>query len=136
MYIQPYLFFGGRCEEAMEFYKSAIGATDIELMRFKDAPDPMPPGMLPPGFESKIMHGMFRVGDTGVLVSDGTNGEQAFKGFSMTLQVKSETEAKRLFDALATGGEVGMPLAKTFWSPCFGAVTDRFGVSWMVNTEA
>ncbi len=136
MYIQPYLFFGGRCEEAMEFYRSAIGATDIELMRFKDAPDPMPPGMLPPGFESKIMHGMFRVGDTGVLVSDGTNGEQAFKGFSMTLQVKSETEAKRLFDALATGGEVGMPLAKTFWSPCFGAVTDRFGVSWMVNTEA
>ena len=136
MRIQPYLFFGGRCEEAVEFYRTAIGAGAIELLRFQDSPDPVPPGVLPAGFEKKIMHGTFRVGDTTVMVSDGNRNEPTtFQGFSLALIVTAESDAKRMFAALAAGGQVGMPLGKTFWSPCFGAVTDRYGVGWMINTE-
>jgi PhnB protein len=104
-------------------------------MRFKEAPDPVPPGMLPPNYENKIMHGTFRLGDSTVMVSDGNRDTAAaFQGFSLAILVTTEAEARRVFGALADGGQVGMPLGKTFWSPCFGAVTDRFGVSWMVNT--
>jgi PhnB protein len=135
MQVEPYLFFNGRCEEAVEFYRRAIGAQGIELMRFRDSPDPVAPGMLPPGFESKIMHGVLRVGDTTVMVSDGhSDGPAAFQGFALTITVTTEAEAERLFAGLADGGQVGMPLGKTFWSPCFGMVTDRFGVMWMINT--
>jgi PhnB protein len=135
MQVQPYLMFHGRCEEAVEFYRSAIGAQGIELMRFRDAPDPPPPGAIPAGFESKIMHGTFRVGDTTVMVSDGSRDTPVrFEGFSLVIGVSTEAEADRVFDALAQGGQIGMPLAKTFWSPRFGTLTDRFGVSWMINT--
>jgi PhnB protein len=135
MEVQPYLFFYGRCEEAVEFYKTALGASAIELMRFKDVPEPPPPGVLPPGFESKIMHGKFRIGDTTVLVSDGSReAPQGYHGFSLAIHVRSEAEADRVFAALATGGKIGMPLGKTFWSPRFGTVTDRFGIEWMINT--
>jgi len=133
--LQPYLLFHGRCEEAVEFYRKALGATAIELLRFQDSPDPVPAGMLPPGFERKIMHGTFRLGDTTVMVSDGTWGSPAgFEGFSLALTVPAPADADRVFAALAEGGQVAMPLGKTFWSPRFGAVKDRFGVSWMVNT--
>lgn len=135
MQVQPYLYFCGRCEEAVEFYRTALGADAIELLRFKDAPDPVPPGMLPPGFEGKIMHGRFRLGDTTVMVSDGSRDTSTgFHGFSIAITVATEAETDRVFGALADGGQVGMPLGKTFWSPRFGMVTDRFGVSWMVNT--
>jgi PhnB protein len=130
MQVQPYLFFHGRCEEAVEFYRKALGAEAIELMRFKDSPNPAPPG-----YANKIMHGTFRVGDTTVLVSDGSGeGSAGFQGFALAIMVPNEAAADRVFAALAERGQVGMPLGKTFWSPRFGMVTDRFGVSWMVNT--
>ncbi len=131
--IQPYLMFGGRCEEALEFYRTALGAQIDMLMRYQDSPEAPPPGVLPPGFENKVMHASFRVGGTVLMASDGCEQGQEFKGFSLSISVTEETEAKRFFSALADGGTVQMPLAKTFWSPCFGMLTDRFGVSWMIN---
>lgn len=134
MQVQSYLFFDGRCEEAVEFYKKALGAKVEMLMRFKESPDPPPPGMVPPGFDDKIMHTSFRIGDTVVMASDGcTDGKTNFKGFSLSLAVAKEADADRYFNALADGGEVQMPLGKTFWSPRFGMLTDRFGVGWMIN---
>jgi PhnB protein len=131
--IQPYLFFNGRCEEAMNFYQKAIGAKIEMLMRFKDSPEPPPPGTMPPGQENKIMHTSFRVGETTVMASDGCNeGESNFQGFSLALTVPNEAEADRVFAALADGGQVQMPLDKTFWSPRFGMLADRFGVGWMI----
>jgi len=133
MQVQPYLFFDGRCEEALEFYKSVLGIKLEMLMRFKDSPEPPQPGMCPPGSEDKVMHASFRVGDTLVMASDGmAKGKPEFKGFSLSLDAATEAEADRLFAALGEGGQVQMPLAKTFFSPRFGMVADRFGVSWMV----
>ena len=134
MHIEPYLFFNGRCEEAVEFYKKALGAEVIMLMRFKESPEPPQPGMVPAGSENKIMHASFHVGDTMVMASDGhCTGKTDFQGFSLSLTVANEAEAERKFAALADGGQVQMPLAKTFWSPRFGMVADRFGVGWMVT---
>ena len=134
MRVETYLFFDGRCEEAIEFYKKVLGAEVAMLMRFKDSPEPPQPGMIPPGSENKIMHVSFRVGDTTVMASDGRcTGQANFQGFSLSLTVANEAEADRKFAALAEGGQVQMPMAKTFWSPRFGMVTDRFGVGWMVS---
>jgi PhnB protein len=134
MQVQVYLFFDGRCEEAVDFYRKALGAEVITLMRFKDSPEPPPPDMVPPGSENKIMHMSFRIGDTTLMASDGRcQGQPSFQGFSLSLDVPSEPEADRVFAVLADGGQVQMPLAKTFWSPRFGMVADRFGVSWMVG---
>ena len=131
--VQPYLFFGGRCDEALAFYKSALGAEVLMLMRFSESPDPPPPGMIPPGSEGKIMHASFRLGETTVMASDGRcRGQLEFKGFSLSLTVASEEEADRVFAALAEDGQVHMPLGTTFFAPRFGMVADRFGVSWMV----
>jgi PhnB protein len=133
MQIQPYLFFDGRCEDAIEFYRSALGAEVEMLMRFRDSPDPPPPGMIPPGGENKVMHAALRIGDAMVLASDGRClGQPSFQGFALSLTVPNEAEANRVFASLADGGQVQMPLAKTFFSPRFGMVADRFGVSWMV----
>jgi PhnB protein len=133
MQIQPYLFFDGRCEEAIEFYRGAVGAEVTRLMRFKDSPEPAQPGMVPPGSENKVMHASFRIGDTTVMASDGRcQGKPSFQGFSLSLIVPNEAEAQRLFSALGEGGQVQMPLSKTFFSAAFGMVADRFGVSWMV----
>jgi len=137
MQVQSYLFFDGRCEEAIEFYKRALGAKVEMLMRFKDSPEPAQPGMVPPGAENKVMHSSFRIGDTAVMASDGRcMGKPTFQGFSLSITVPNEAEAKRLFAALGDGGQVQMPLAKTFFSPQFGMVADRFGVSWMVIVAA
>ncbi|MEZ5405882.1 MAG: VOC family protein [Verrucomicrobiia bacterium] len=135
-FIQPYLFFNGHCEEALEFYKNAVGAKVEMLMRFKDSPEPPPPGMVPPSYENKVMHASFRIGESVVMASDGCGEGENFKGFSLSLAVPTEAEAKRVFDALTVGGQVTMPLAKTFWSPCFGMLTDRFGLGWMINVIA
>ncbi len=133
MRVQPYLFFDGRCEEAIEFYRNALGAEVVMLMRFRDSPDPPPPGMLAPGSEDKVMHASLRIGETEVMASDGRcAGKPAFRGVSLSLSVPSEAEADRLFNALAQGGQVQMPIGRTFFSPRFGMVADRFGVSWMV----
>ena len=132
-FVQPYLFFGGRCEEALAFYRTALGAEVDLVMHFKDSPAPLPPGMLPPGFENKVMHSSFRIGSTELMASDGTHQGPAFGGFSLSLAVPTEAEADRAFGALAEGGRVTMPLGKTFWSPRYGMLTDRFGVGWMVS---
>ena len=133
MQVQPYLFFDGRCEEAVEFYKRALGAEVEMLMRFKDSPEPPDPAMVPSGAEDKVMHTSFRIGDTRVMASDGRcQGRPSFQGFALSLTASEEAGAERLFNALAEGGQVQMPLAKTFFSPRFGMVADRFGVSWMI----
>jgi PhnB protein len=132
MQVQPYLFFDGRCEEALEFYKETLGAKVEMIMRNKESPEPTP-GMLPPGSEDKVMHALFRVGDTPIMASDGfAKGQPRFEGFSLSLTVADEAEADRVFKALADGGEVRMPLGKTFFSPRFGMVADKFGLGWMV----
>ena len=134
MPITPYLFFEGRAEEAIGFYKTALGAETTMLMRNSDAPDPPPPGMLPPGSERKIMHAELKIGDSTLLVSDGgCAGAAAFSGFGISLPARDATEANRFFTALSDGGEVRMPLGKTFFSPAFGMVQDRFGVLWMIG---
>jgi PhnB protein len=133
MQIQSYLFFDGRCEEAIEYYRKALGAEVTMLLRFQDSPEPPQPGMVPPGSGNKVMHSSFRIGETTVMASDGhCQGKPSFQGFSLSLTVPNEAEADRKFAALADGGQVRMPLAKTFFSPRFGMVADRFGVSWMV----
>ena len=132
MQVQPYLFFDGRCQEAIDFYKEKLGAKVEMLVHFKDAP---PDGQqnMAPGTEDKVMHATLRIGDTTLLASDGhCKGKPSFEGFSLTLNAANEAEADRLFGALADGGEIRMPMAKTFFSPRFGMLADRFGVSWMV----
>ena len=133
MQVQPYLFFEGRCEEAIEYYRKALGAKVEMLMPFKDNPEPMT-GKAPPG--DKVMHASFRIGDTTLLASDGRcQGKPSFQGFGLSLTVANEAEADRKFAALADGGQVQMPLGKTFFSPRFGMVADRFGVMWMIIVE-
>lgn len=133
MNVHSYLMFDGRSEEAIEFYRRAIGAEVKALMRFKDNPDGCGPGMIPPGAENKVMHAELRIGDTTIMVSDGRcTGKPSFQGFSLTVTAADEAEAERLFAALGEGGQVQMPMTKTFFSPRFGMVADRFGVSWMV----
>lgn len=130
MHVQPYLFFDGRCDEAIEFYKNAVGAKVSTLMRFKDAP---PPAQCNPGSENKVMHAHLEIGDTAVLASDGHNsGQPKFEGFALTINANNEAEADRLFNALAEGGKVTQPLTKTFFSPRFGMLADKFGVHWIV----
>ena len=133
MQVQSYLFFDGRCEEALEFYNGALGIKVDMLMRYKDNPEPMKPGMCPPGGEDKVMHASFRLGESMVMASDGmAQGKPDFKGFALSINAANEAEADRLFAALGKGGNVLMPLGKTFFSPRFGMVADKFGVSWMV----
>ncbi len=139
MQVQPYLSFEGRCEEALEFYKKAVGAQVDVMMRFKEAPadggmcgdgcaGPMPPA-------DKIMHSSFKVGGSVIMATDGmTSGKMDFKGISLALTTKDDAEARRMFDALSDGGAVMQPLMKTFFASSFGMVADKFGVCWMVVT--
>jgi PhnB protein len=132
--VEAYLFFNGRCEEAIEFYRQALGAELGMMMRYRESPEPPPPGMVPPGFENKIMHCSFRIGSTTIMASDGCSTDTArFEGFALSLTVRTEAEADRHFAALADGGQVRMPLTKTFWSPRFGMLQDRFGIGWMIS---
>ena len=130
MHVQPYLFFEGRCDEAVEFYRKALGADVLALMRYKESPDP---AMCSPGTAENVMHARLRIGDTELFASDGRcSGTPSFAGFALSIEVSDEADAEGKFNALAAGGQVQMPLGKTFFSPCFGMVADRFGVSWMV----
>jgi PhnB protein len=129
--VQPYLCFEGRCQEAVDFYRKALGAEVEMLMHFKDSPDP---NACASADKDKVMHASFRIGQTTVMASDGRcTGQMGFQGFALSLSVPTEAEAERFFAALADGGQVQMPLAKTFWSPRFGMVADRFGVPWMIS---
>ncbi|HEX8740001.1 MAG TPA: VOC family protein [Casimicrobiaceae bacterium] len=135
MPITPYLFFDGRCEEAIDFYRRALGAEQTMLMRYRQSPETSP-GSIPPGAGDKVMHASFRIGGAEVMASDGhCKGKPSFQGFALSINARDEAEAQRMFDALADDGQVQMPLGKTFFSPCFGMVADRFGVSWMVYVE-
>lgn len=130
MQVEPYLFFDGRCDEAIAFYQSAVGAELNMLMRFKEAPDQ---AMISPGSADKVMHANIRIGNTSILLSDGhCAGKPNFQGFSLTISAADDAEADRLFAALSDGGTVTMPLDKTFFASRFGMLTDRFGVGWMV----
>jgi PhnB protein len=133
MKIEPYLFFDGRCDEAIAFYKSALGAEVTMLMRYNQSPEPTPPGMLPPGSGNMVMHASLKIGDATVMAADGCGGgHPKFDGFSLTYNAANDAEADRAFAALSEGGNVTMPLGKTFFAPKFGMCTDKFGVGWMV----
>jgi PhnB protein len=133
MAVQPYLFFEGRCEEALNFYKTAVGAEISMLMRYKESPDPQ---SCPPGAAEKVMHASLRIGDGVVMASDGRcDGQPSFKGFALSLPARNPAEAEKFFNALADGGRVEMPLTKTFFAESFGMLADRFGVMWMVMVE-
>ncbi|WP_235188533.1 VOC family protein [Catenovulum agarivorans] len=133
--VQPYLFFAGRCEEAIKFYVEALGAELQMLMRFSESPEPMPEAMLPDGFDDKIMHASLKVGDSVVMMSDAVDIQNQFGGVSLSINCMNKEDAHKMFDGLSVDGEVQMPLTPTFWSPLFGSLTDKFGVSWMVNCE-
>ena len=133
MQVQSYLFFDGRCEEAIDFYKKTLGAEVGMLMRWKDSPDK---SMCTPSNENKVMHASLKIGETRVMASDGRNtGNPEFKGFALSVNAKDEADADRLFNSLSAGGNVMMPLGKTFFSSRFGMTTDKFGVNWMVIVE-
>jgi len=132
MKVQSYLFFDGRCEEAIDFYRKAVGAEVEMLMRFKDSPEP-PQGDCVPGAPDKVMHASFKVGDTSIMASDGNcTGQPKFQGFSLSYTAANEAEADKVFKALSARGQVQVPLTKTFFSPSFGMLADRFGVGWMI----
>ena len=135
MKVEPYLFFNGQCEEAIEFYKQTLGAKVLMALRFRDNPDKPGPYKVAPDLDDKIMHASLKIGETEVLMSDGMGtGRPEFKGITLALGVQSEAEADRVFNALAEGGQIKMPIGKTFFSPRFGGVADRFGVSWIIVT--
>ncbi len=133
MDVIAYLFFEGRTEEALDFYQRALGAKVEAIHRYKDSPEP---GHVPPGAENKVMHATFTIGDTTVMASDGNcHGKPDFRGVSLSLNLATEAEAERFFAALSESGQVQVPLTKTFFSPRFGMVADRFGVAWMVHVR-
>ena len=133
--ITPYLDFAGRCEEALAFYRKALGAEVEMLMRYNESPEPTPPGMLQAGFENKVMHATIRVRGLQLMVSDGCDDKSKFDGFRLALALPTEADVRQAFNALADGGSIQMPPTKTFWSPCFGTLTDRFGLGWMVTVN-
>ena len=133
MQLQPYLFFDGRCDEAIEFYRKMLDAELTELMRYRDSPEPLPPGMVPPGCEDKVMHASLRIGDSTLMASDGQcTGNASFQGFSLSITAADDAKAEQLFARMADGGQVQMPMSKTFFASRFGMLADRFGVSWMI----
>jgi PhnB protein len=131
--INPYISFDGRCEEAIEFYRKAVGAEVEMMLRFKDSPEPCDPSMVKPGSENKIMHASFKIGQSVIMASDcRCDGQTNFTGFTLSYSLPDEASVDRAFNALSEGGQVQMPLDKTFFSPRFGVLTDRFGISWMI----
>jgi PhnB protein len=136
MNVEPYLFFNGRCEEALEFYRTVFNAEPAMLMRHRDSPD-APPMPLPEGWADKILHAAIKIGDTMVMASDGCSDQVvSFNGFSLSVQMPDAAAAHRAYDALAVSGAPQMPLGPTFFSPCFGMVVDRFGLGWMLIVPA
>jgi PhnB protein len=137
MTVEPYLFFDGKCEEALDFYKQALDAKVDMLMRYSECPDKPDPSKMPPDSANKVMHASFHVGDARIMASDGhCGGKPSFQGFGLSIDAKSDAEAEKLFAALSKGGQVQQPLIKTFFASKFGMVADKFGVMWMVIAEA
>ncbi len=137
MAVLAYLDFDGKCEEALQFYCQTFGAEIKALMRFEQSPEPAPEGMMPPNTGHKVMHSELKIGDSVVMASDcHCSGNPKFQGISLTYSSPSTATIEKVFAGLSAGGKVEMPLSKTFWSPLFGTVTDRYGVTWMVMAEA
>lgn len=135
MQVQTYLFFEGRCEEALDFYRDTLGAEIGPIMRFRDNPDDPEKTMFPPGAGDNVMHATMTIGETTIMASDGRcSGTANFAGMSLTLVMPEVESAERLYRALAVTGQVRMPLRETFFSPAFGSVTDKFGLNWMIYT--
>lgn len=134
--IQPYLIFSGRCEEAVAFYREKLGAKVVAMLRFEESPEPPPEGVLPEGSGKKIMHAAFIIGDSMLMASDGCGEPEKISGISLSLTLPDNAAVDEAFAALSDGGKVVMPLDKTFWSPRFGMVEDKFGVNWMVSVWA
>lgn len=130
--VEPYLFFGGKCDAALDYYRQHLGAEIGMVMRYKDSPEP-PMCPLPDGWSEKVMHASFTIGASRLMGSDGMKEKMPEDGHCMSLTMPTEAEARRVFAALSDGGDAFMPISKTFWSPCFGMVTDRFGIHWMVT---
>ncbi len=133
--VQPYLFFAGRCDEAIQFYHQALGAETLFLMRFNESPDSPPPGTLESGFEEKVMHATVQIGKSQIMVSDGCDSKTKFSGFRLSVAFDNAEDARKAFEALSKDGQVEMPLVATFWSACFGMLTDKFGVGWMITVQ-
>ena len=131
--VEPYLFFGGRCEEALAYYQHAVGAEVVMIMKYKDNPSPDAAASTPTGFEEKVMHATFKIGESILMASDGCEASTQFQGFRLSLACETQEEAERAFSELANGGSIQLPLTTTFWSPCFGMLKDRFGVDWMIT---
>lgn len=132
MQLEPYIFYYGKCEEALEFYKRAIGG-DFEVSRYENSPMAE---QVPPDFRNKVMHGNFKGAGFSFMASDGRPGKTIDPdagNISLSLATKDESEGRRVFDALAEGGTVDMPLSQAFWGGLFGMLTDRFGIEWMVT---
>ena len=133
MKVQPYVFFDGKCDEALQFYQRALGAKVNALMRFSEAPDQ---SQIKPESKNKVMHSAFQIGETEILASDGyCLGAPAFQGFALTINAANSAEALKLFTGIAEGGKIQMPLEKTFFAASFGIAVDKFGVSWMVIAD-
>lgn len=132
-FVQPYLFFGGTCSAALDHYNKHLGAEVLMLLRYEESPEPPPPGMVPDGWGDKIMHATFRIGGSVLMGSDGCDEEPGKNSHCLSLTMPDEAEARRVFSALGEGGTITLPIGKTFWSPCFGMVTDAFGIHWMVT---
>jgi len=129
--LDAYLFFDGNCAEAMRFYERTLGGK-LDMMTHAQSPIA---GQTPPGSDNRIMHARLALADRSLMASDSMAGQPygGMKGFSLSLIYPTTAEAKRIFDALSEGGQVTMPLQKTFWAEAFGMLTDRFGTPWMVN---
>jgi len=137
MLVQPYLFFNGRCEEAISFYRDTLGAEVVAIMRYKDNPHSPPPGMVPEGWGDKIMHSSLNIGGSNVMASDRPqSAEPGFAGFSLSLSLEDEGKGAKIFAALAEAGQVRMPFEKTFFAKRFGVVADKFGVGWMIHVAS
>lgn len=131
--VHTYLFLGGNCAAALKFYRQAVGAKVSFEMKYSDSPEVPPPGMLARGWKNKVMHCTFHIGQTMLMASDGCGPDDKGEGYSLSLSLPNEAAARKAFQALSARGKVTQPLTKTFWSPCFGMLTDRFGVKWMVT---
>jgi len=135
MQINAYLSFDGQCEAAFQLYEQVFGGKIEGVFRYEGTPIE---GQVPPEWRQKIMHITLGVGQSQIMGADAQPGQSSgpAKRFCMSINLKDTEEAKRIFNGLAEGGQIQMPLAPTFWAAQFGMLTDRFGIPWMVNCEA
>ena len=128
--VNPYIAYKGTCQEAIDFYKQALGAELIFSQTWGESP------MSEAGFEDKIMHATIKIGDSTIMMCDDPRNETTGSNISLAIGLNDKDIAHKYFDGLAEGGQVTMPLDKTFWAEAFGMLTDKFGINWMINCDA